>query len=453
MLKRSIQSIAIVSILALPASAQTLDEDFKVVSKDGAAGDQFGRSVAISDTTTIVGAPGEDDGGSESGAAYLFSSVTGQQLFKLTASDAAENNEFGISVAISGTTAIVGGASLNNDGPPTLGTAYLFDTETGQQLFKLTADDAANGDLFGGSVAISGTMAIVGAQGDDDEGNFTGSAYLFDTITGEQLFKLTASDAAAEDLFGSSVAISGTTAIVGAVGDDDAGSRSGSAYIFDTETGQQLIKLTAPDAAAQDFFGRSVGILGMTAIVGGPQDDDAGDRSGSAYLFDIENGIQIAKLTASDAAEVDLFGWSVAISGTTVIVGAYADDDAGSRSGSAYLFESATGQQLFKLTASDAAAGDDFGRSVAISGTRAIVGAPNDRVVFTDSGSSYLFDLPACLGNPADLTGDDELNFFDVSRFLGLFQQNHPAADFTGDGLFNFFDISAFLQAFTEGCS
>jgi len=186
--------------------------------------------------------------------------------------------------------------------------AQFFDQET-----KLTASDAAASDVFGRSVAISGNTALVGASGDDDDDDDTnsGSAYLFDITTGNQLFKLTASDAAALDFFGSSVAISGNTALVGAFGDDDGGSRSGSAYLFDITTGNQLFKLTASDAAAFDLFGKSVAISGNTALVGA-NGDDAGPGSGSAYLFDITTGNQLAKLTASDAAALDFFGWQSA---------------------------------------------------------------------------------------------------------------------------------------------
>ena len=150
---------------------------------------------------------------------------------------------------------------------------------------KVTAADAALGDYFGLSVALSGTTTIVGAYADDDAGSDSGSAYLFDTTTGNQIAKLTADDAAGGDRFGYSVALSGTTAIVGAYGDDDAGSHSGSAYLFDTTTNNQIAKLTAADAAGSDFFGYSVAISGTTAIVGAYQDDDAGSTSGSAYLY------------------------------------------------------------------------------------------------------------------------------------------------------------------------
>ena len=150
---------------------------------------------------------------------------------------------------------------------------------------KLTAADAAANDQFGFSVAISGNIAIVGAHRDDDAGTDSGSAYLFDVTTGNQLFKLTALDAASADNFGRSVAISGNIAIVGARLNDDGGANSGSAYLFDVTTGNQLFKLTASDAAASDFFGESVAISGNTAIVGALFNDDAGSDSGSAYLF------------------------------------------------------------------------------------------------------------------------------------------------------------------------
>ena len=363
---------------------------------------------------------------------------------KLTASDGALNDQFGYSVAISGNTAIVG-ALNNND----RGAAYLFDTTTNQELFKLTASDAAQFDYFGSSVAISGTVAIIGAWNDD---NSTGSAYLFDTITGQELFKLTASDAQQADLFGAAVAISGNTAIVGARRNDDAGDNSGSAYVFDTTTGQELFKITPTNNTPGARFGWHVAISGTTAIIGARfHNNGASGVSGAAYIFDTTTGQEFIKLTASDAEFGDSFGSSVAISGTTALIGASGDDDGGSHSGSAYIFDTLTGQQHLKLTASDAAAEDSAGEAVAISGTTAIVGV---RYGETDagpsSGSAYVFNTATPC--PADLTADGILDFFDVSLFLTYFQSSNPIADFNGDGVFNFFDISIFLLAFTAGC-
>ncbi len=261
-----------------------------------------------------------------------------------------------------------------------------------EQLHKLTADDAATGDRFGWSVASCGDHAIVGVSHDDDAGSESGSAYVFDVITGEQLHKLTADDAAEGDWFGVSVGISGDLTIVGAYYDDDAPyADSGSAYVFDVITGEQLHKLTADDAAEGDWFGISVGISGDLAIVGAPYNDVAGSNSGSAYVFDVITGEQLHKLTADDAVAGDCLGVSVGISGDLAIVGAYYDDDAGSESGSAYVFDATTGDQLHKLTADDAAADDRFGYSVAISDDLAIVGAHGDDDAVSTSGSAYVF--------------------------------------------------------------
>jgi hypothetical protein len=369
------------------AQAATFSIEDKILAGDGAADDRFGSSVAIFGTTAIVGAQRDDDNGTNSGSAYLFDTTTGTQSAKLTASDGAASDNFGRSVDISGTTAIVG-ALFDDDNGTDSGSAYLFDTTTGTQSAKLTASDGAASDNFGRSVAVSGTTAIVGAQKDDDNGIDSGSAYLFDTTSGAQIAKLTASDAAESAEFGISVAISGTTAIVGAYRDDEISVDSGAAYLFDTTTGNQIFKLTASDGAAFDEFGISVAISGTTAIVGAYRDDDNGFNSGSAYLFDTTTGAQIFKLTASDGAADDFFGWSVAIYGTTAIVGRL--NQLNDSSGSAYLFDTTTGAQLAKLTASDAAAGDWFGHSVAIFDDIIMVTASHDEDNGTDSGSAYI---------------------------------------------------------------
>jgi hypothetical protein len=263
---------------------------------------------------------------------------------------------------------------------------YTFNAER-----KIVASDGAATDYFGYSVAIDGNYAIVGAREDDDKGTNSGSAYIFNVSTGAQLHKLVPSDGAAYDQFGWSVAISGNYAIVGAWLDDDNGTDSGSAYIYNVTAGAQLHKLIASDGAATDYFGVSVAISGNYAIVGANQDDDNGSSSGSAYIFNVSTGAQLHKLIASDGAAGDNFGRSVAISGNYAIVGAYTDDDKGSNSGSVYIYNVTTGAELHKLVAEDGAAGDYFGYSVAIDGNYAIVGAYQDGDNGSYSGSAYIF--------------------------------------------------------------
>ena len=336
---------AVLSIAS--AYADLGDQLAKLLPDDGAAEDLFGHSVAISGATAIVGAPYDDDNGIDSGSAYLFEisdPANPTQLLKLLPDDGATHHDFGVSVAISGATAIVG-ADRDDDNGNASGSAYLFDTASGQQIAKLLPNDGAMNDRFGISVAISGSTAIVGALLNDDNGTNSGSAYLLDISDPKnpvQIAKLLPNDGAANDQFGTSVAISGAIAIVGAYFDDDNGESSGSAYLFDSTTGRQLSKLLPDDGAEGDQFGASVAISGATAIVGVPFDDDTGSGTGSAYLFDTTTGRQIAKLLPDDGAEFDTFGISVAISGATAIVGAHWNNDNGDLSGSAYLFDAAS---------------------------------------------------------------------------------------------------------------
>ncbi len=438
--------IAIVLVLgATNAHADLGDQLFKLLPDDGGIGHSFGYSVAISGTTAIVGAAGNDDYGTSSGSAYLFDITTGLQLFKLLPDDGQEGEGFGHSVAISGTTAIIGTPGDDDNGFAS-GSAYLFDINTGLQLFKLLPDDGDQLDQFGFFVAISGTTAIIGAPQDNDNGNAAGSAYLYDITTGLQLFKLLPDDGDQIDLFGYSVAISGTTAIVGAWRDEDNGSNSGSAYLFDITTGLQLFKLLPDDGAVNDEFGWSVAISGTTAIVGAWRDDDDGFDTGSAYLFDITTGLQLFKFLPDDGAEGDWFGISVAISGTTAIVGARRHDDNGVDTGSAYLFDITTGEQLIKLLADDGEIYDYFGTSVAISGTTAIVGALWDDDNGGESGSAYIFNAAKSSPCPWDLDGNRLIGTSDLLTLLASWGPCKGCpADFDGNGAVGTSDLLALL--------
>ena len=331
-------------------SGNSWHQQAKLTADDGAAKDEFGGNVALSGDTAVIGAMFQDDKGDNSGSAYVFtrSGTTWSQQVKLTAADGAEGDAFGQSIALSGDTVVIG-APHDDDKGNDAGSVYVFTRSgtTWSQQVKLTAADGVAGDVFGISIAFSGDTIVIGADLNDEKALNAGAVYVF-TRSGSswsQQAKITAADGAETDIFGVRVALSGDTILISARRDDDdvMGIDAGSAYIF-TRTGttwQQQIKLTASDGAADDRFGRSVALVADTAVIGAMFQDDKGNNSGSAYVFTRSGTTwsQQVKLTAADGAEGDVFGWSVALSDDTAVITATRDDDKGNESGSAYVFE------------------------------------------------------------------------------------------------------------------
>lgn len=383
-----------------------------LVAPDARSSDSFGFSVATDGETAIVGSYRSDlTPNANQGAAYVYSRTGNTWSFrtKLTAADAMSGDLFGASAAIQGNTAIIGANLANGPTNADQGSVYVFTRTAGvwSQETKLTAADAAAGDQFGISTAMDGNTIIVGAAYDSAPLTGQGSAYIFVRSGGGwiQQAKLTASDALQNDRFGNSVAIDGDTVIIGAFGDDGAaGFSQGSAYIF-VRSGSlwtQQAKLIAPDAATEDQFGISVAISADTAIIGsnlaaGP----GGSNQGAAYIFIRENGswsLQ-AKLTGNEPIYLDEhLGSSVGIDGDTALVGVPGDD----YSGSALLYVRTNGvwRYQYKLTGSDATSSDSLGFSVAISGNTRIVGDYlYDGPAGSNQGSAYIFQVPDCNRN------------------------------------------------------
>ena len=477
----------------------------KLIAVDGAANDEFGISVAVNGDTAVIGAR---QGDAKKGAAYVFTKVSGvwSQKAKLIASDGAADDEFGISVAVDGDTIVVG-AHQDDDKGDLSGSAYVFTRDSSggwRQRDKLTASDGEAGDRYGYSVGVSGDTVVVGAYSDDSNEANTGAAYFLripgwidipdsaatttsHIVTGltndvEHTFKVRGVNAAGRGLasarvggtptfaipnrptgftadagdamvdlswddpedstiekyqllqviqggklstastddpvvrgdgFGISVAVDGDTAVVGAYQDDDAtnGDNSGSAHVFTrsspTAPWSWSAKLTASDAAANDEFGIAVAVDGDTIVVGAHQNDS---NKGAAYVFTWNSSNskweQKAKLTASDAAANDEFGISVAVHGDTVVVGTPGDvnnvDGTDVSTGAVYVFTKGGGwadtEGTIKLTAADAAADDEFGISVAVDGATIVVGAYQDDDGSDNSGSVYVFAKPTASG-------------------------------------------------------
>lgn len=383
-------SVFLVGTGYTPTAFAHWEERAKLLASDGRAGDYFGGAVAISGDTAIIGAPSYGNDDTDAGSAYIFGCVGSNwiQQAKLSTLDGEPGDWFGKSVSISGDYAIVG-APCHDENGSSSGAAYVFN-RVGASWFeqaKLTASDAASHDWFGQSVSISGDYLIVGAHGDDDNGDSSGSAYVFmrDGTNWIQQFKMTAWDGAAGDYFGLSVSISGDYTLVGAPYHDNIWYQpdAGSAYI-------SAVKLTASDGGGYDYFGASVSTSGEYAIVGAFCRDGVVSNSGSAYIFDRATfWHEQAKLAASDGASGDCFGYSVSINGEWAVVGS----PGAGNSGSAYTFErdGTNWAEQQKLTASDADPNDLFGHCVCISGDYIIVGAQHDEDKGAKSGSAYVF--------------------------------------------------------------
>ncbi len=371
----------------------------------GPSDEFFGSAVSISGNTAVVGAPSYDDGTlANNGAAYVFlrsgSVWTEQQA--LLASDRAAGDQFGIAVSISGDTALVG-AAWDDDNGSISGSAYVF-VRSGSvwtQQQKLLASDGATNDRFGTSLSLSGDTAVISAPLDDDGASASGSAYVFvrSGAVWTQQQKLLASDGNADDQFGTSVSVSGDTAIVGAAWDDDAGLESGSAYAF-TRSGSvwtEQQKLAPLDGAADDLFGSTVAVSGDTVVIGAPSDDDNGTDAGSAYVFTRTGGVWIEQqeLFSLDAGPSQSLGNSVSIDGDAVLIGAWSDAYYGSQSGAAYVFvrSGSIWTEQDKVLAFDGEAGDRFGWSVGLSGDTALIGARGDDDRGPEGGAAYAFLL------------------------------------------------------------
>jgi len=373
----------------------------KLTASDATERDFFGDAVSVSGDIAVIGAPDKDG---EKGAVYVFERIGGKwnQQAKLTADSPEEGDRFGYSVALSGDTIVVGVPQDNDNGKDS-GSAYIFIREGGRwvQQAKLTANDAAERDEFGYSVAISSNMVVIGAIWDDNEPFISGSAYIFENTGAEwsQQAKLVPDDPNAQ-IFGHSVAISGATVVIGSPWDDQNGDSSGAVYVFDKiDTGwKQQAKLIANDGGeSYDRLGSTVAIIGDIIVAGAPWHDSTGTRSGAAYVFERTNGTwsQQTKLIAADAMPYDKFGNSVGISGDTIVVGASGDSGNNTNTGreAAYVFEYVDGtwHPQVKLTANDSEKWDFFGASVAISEDTVISGAFGDDDAASFSGSAYVF--------------------------------------------------------------
>ena len=305
-----------------------------ITSSDIVSGDAFGRSLAVGANKIVVGATGDDDNGSSSGSVYVYN-LDGSGEVKITASDGAADDQFGRSVDIDDSNGkIVIGAHLDDDGGDISGSIYVYNTD-GTGEVKITASDADIGDTFGRSVAIGNGKVAAGAPFADETASNTGTVYVFDQ-DGSNPFTITASDNTGSTTnrnFGEALSIGSNKIVVGAPGVNN---EQGAVYVYNIDGTGEII-ITASDGAATDRFGSSVSVTDDYIIVGAWGDDDDGSASGSAYVYNLD-GTNERKITASDAQTGDRFGFGVAVDGGVALVGAPYEDQDGPEAGAVYRF-------------------------------------------------------------------------------------------------------------------
>lgn len=438
---------AVVGRGPLPGEWAELDQ---LTAPDAEADDEFGFSVGIDGNTLVVGAYLEDAVGSNSGAAYVYRRDPGGPepwvlVKEILGSDTAGFDGFGSAVAVNGDRIVVGAYHDDHSSEIDPGSAYVFERNEGGaenwgEVAKLISSEPRLADEFGISVAIDGERVVVGAVNALDDLNVqSGVAEVFERDQGGpgswgRVARLSSTDGESFDLFGQSVAVSGDTVVVGADQGDDVCPEeplcnSGAAFVFQQNAGGadnwgQVQKLLADDAIESAHFGISVAVDGDTAAVGANRDAGVASESGSVYVYARDEGGadqwgQVIKLIPSDAEAVDQAGYSVALSGGRLLMGAWLDDDLGTSSGSAYLFERQVDNpqlwtEIAKLLPGDGEAEDRFGVAVDLDGDTAVIG-------------SYRND-GACPGDPSCNSGSAYIFFQDNSIFADGFESGDPSA-------------------------
>ncbi len=437
-MNRKVAVLGVLLILSAPsvhaqcASAQLATP----TATDSFANDEFGIATDVCDGLAVVGAF-KDDFGVGSAYVFEFDGAGWQQVAKLTASDGVGGDRFGVAVGVHGDVVIVG---ANQPAPAELpGKAYVFEKPAGgwvdmTETARLTASDAAPNDNFGFAVDIDGETIVIGAYLDDAADVNTGSAYVFERpifgwVDTTETAKLTAGDADAHDQFGIDVAIAGGTIAVGADRDGDVAFNGGAAYVF-VKAGEHWVtatdsaKLTVAAPVDFDRCGLSVGVGDGFVVAGAWGDDGAADKAGVVHVFERpltgwSDMTATAELSASDAASGDHLGWSVDVDGAVVVAGAPANLFDGSGFGAAYLYlQPDTGwidaTEDARLESSELAEDDDFATAVSISGPLVNVGAHFFATGgYMNAGAAYLF------GGAMDCNADQELDLCEIMSGSG----------------------------------
>ena len=307
----------------------------KWVASDGHAGQYFGSVARLDGGRALVTARHDQEVGPSVGAGYLFDVATGQELGKLLPPSGTFDDQYGWAADLDGDVVALA-SPFADDAGEDAGAVLLFDAATRQFVRALAPADLEAFDGFGYDVAVDGDLVLVGSRYDDDQGTNAGAAYVFDATTGAQLHKLVAPDGGPGQSFGEAVAIHGRWGVVGNTYFAEPFLSTGAAYVFDLQSGALVQRLKPSAPAKHLFFGSSVSTDGERVLVAATGDPGLGSSSGAAYVYDLRTGVELLRLTAPDGDAHDFFGPG-ALDGARAAIGARGDDDGGTDAGAVHV--------------------------------------------------------------------------------------------------------------------
>lgn len=367
--------------------------DHQLIPADSGAGDYFGRIVDLDNGIAAVSSIYNDaEGYPNAGTVYIFNANTGEEIAKLwipVTTQSPYAQRFGTALAVDQNLVLIGRESDRNVNGYAAGAAYVFNTQ-GTPLRQLLAPDGQAYDGFGDAVALDGSHALISDK--------RRTAFLYDLNTNADPITFTVPDRdnGWGDTFGEKVAVLNNTILISAPEDDQAATKAGAVYQFDTN-GNFIRKLFSPNPGVSQDFGHAIALGNGVALIGQYGDNTIDISTGAAYLYDTNTGDLLQSFYAPDADSVDQFGISVDIDGNIAIIGAWHDEleQGVDNAGSAYLFDINTGAFLAKVTEPQPGIRNQFGYNVAISNGQALVGSfgyDNDSLTSgNDAGAAYLF--------------------------------------------------------------
>ncbi len=448
--RKSTAAVSLLAALSLgppPALAlgetPTIPETFTIETDAGRPSDRFGSSVALGEGIAAIGAPRLADPFGPDGAVFLFDPMTGDEIASIRSSCATDSSLFGSEIAIAGQTLTIS-APLEQQSETIAGAVYVYDITTQQLLHVLSPDSDEWIYRFGTKVAVNESVIAVSAYRTGGRTFQSGSVFLFDRVTGQQIAELQPEGGSDSDDFGASMSMTEDRLVVGAYTDDEQGGIAGAAYLFDLSDRSQIAKLIAIDSPSR-FFGSSIAMDDQTIAVGNPFNNDNGPAVGAVHLYDASTGAPLRRIDPEQIAESIGFGFNVSVGSGLVFIASGLPED--TTRTVVRVVDIATGEQRASLLPDSVMPAQRFGAAIAARDSTVLIGAPYFQGS-TPPGQAFVFSL-ACQG---DTTSDGTVDLADLNLVLANFGLQTLDGDANSDGIVDLADLNIVLASFQTDC-